>query len=1189
MSSLSSYIRFNSDFRSSVNLYLSLNKTEKVNSFIPTKSSVDILGRYLAAVEENKKQATLLLGPYGKGKTHLLLILLAVLSMERTTENDKVIGRLVDKIKRVDAKVAESIEKVWNAAPFLPVLISGAQDDLGTPFLIGISDALKRVGLESIIPNTYYGHALECIERWKTEYPGTYDKLSNSLQRFKTNTDALVKKLKIYDEEALELFRGLYSEITSGGVFNPLVSEDVLPMYRNIAEQLVENHNYSGIYIIFDEFSKFIEGQDKKAAGNNMKLLQDLCELATDSKAAKVFFTMVAHKGIKEYGNYLSKDIINSFTGIEGRIEEVQFITSTKNNYELIQNAILKDDIVFDDVHVQKVLNPEFISRCFDVPAFKSTFNRTDFESIVLRGCYPLSPVSAYLLLNVSEKVAQNERTLFTFISKEEQGSMAALVKKHKETDKWLVNADEIYDYFRSLFKKSVTNEYIHNEWLNAEYALTQGLTEEEKIIVKTLALIIIVNKPTELAASENHIALASGLMNAESVIHELEEKGIIYKKATDNTFVFKTRATSDARNEITKRKALRSGVINYSSVLGAVEENKYVLPRRHNYKYSMTRFFEVEYMDVEEFISIGDSDVFFDSSKAEDGKVIYLYKTTQMDYRKAVEEAVGRLKCEKLVVVYGDVMCDVTEALKELDAIDDLKKDTRFFAKEDNKILLGELPLIEEEARSVVLAYINETFSDEGTACIFWACNSKVNVYADKKLVDVVDMVVNHVFSKTIVVNNELINKKMISTAPIKKARLNIIDAIMRKRQDMIDAYMQGTSADSTIYRALFVNNNLTESESNEASMLCMINSFIDSCGDERRCIGELIKQLTAAPYGIRLGVIPVYLAYAISQRDEDVILYFSDREIQMDASTVVNMCENAEDFSLYISIENAAKEKYIKDLSDLFGVDTEKSQESRIQVLYAAMQKWFKGLPQITKNIKNQDLYFGNRVLSKAFPAVKGIMQAVDGNPYEALFVGLPKAFGCEKVAETFVLLKELHDKLDGFYEHMQSRIIEVTQKVLSANDATELRHALREWYEKQSSSARNGLFSNAINEFMKLAATDKYMDNALIAERLSKIVIGVYFDSWNDKSLVEYEEKLSDLVQEVEKIDDENNGRSETLIFTTRDGKRIEQKYDLVDEGTGVILKNIISDALEDFSDLPVNDKVAILLEMIERTIR
>lgn len=66
MSTLNSYIKLNAEFRSSINLYLSLNKEDKINSFIPTKSSISILETYLEAVEDNKRQATILLGPYGK-------------------------------------------------------------------------------------------------------------------------------------------------------------------------------------------------------------------------------------------------------------------------------------------------------------------------------------------------------------------------------------------------------------------------------------------------------------------------------------------------------------------------------------------------------------------------------------------------------------------------------------------------------------------------------------------------------------------------------------------------------------------------------------------------------------------------------------------------------------------------------------------------------------------------------------------------------------------------------------------------------------------------------------------------------------------------------------------------------------------------------------------------------------------
>ena len=62
--SLRDIIKFNNGFKTAINLYLSLNKPEKVEGYIPTKSSVNIMGEYLRAVLEDKEQATLLIGPY---------------------------------------------------------------------------------------------------------------------------------------------------------------------------------------------------------------------------------------------------------------------------------------------------------------------------------------------------------------------------------------------------------------------------------------------------------------------------------------------------------------------------------------------------------------------------------------------------------------------------------------------------------------------------------------------------------------------------------------------------------------------------------------------------------------------------------------------------------------------------------------------------------------------------------------------------------------------------------------------------------------------------------------------------------------------------------------------------------------------------------------------------------------------
>lgn len=120
---LNEIIEFNSNYKTAINLYLSLNKEEKVLNYIPTNSSVLFLDEYMRAVLENREHATLLIGPYGKGKSHLLLVLLALVSLERVEKNEKIIKQLkskINKIEEIGEKIASDIDVIWEKNRFLP-------------------------------------------------------------------------------------------------------------------------------------------------------------------------------------------------------------------------------------------------------------------------------------------------------------------------------------------------------------------------------------------------------------------------------------------------------------------------------------------------------------------------------------------------------------------------------------------------------------------------------------------------------------------------------------------------------------------------------------------------------------------------------------------------------------------------------------------------------------------------------------------------------------------------------------------------------------------------------------------------------------------------------------------------------------------------------------------------------------
>lgn len=261
INSLRDIIQFNSNFKTAINLYLSLNKAEKVLGYIPTKSSVSFLGEYLKAVLENKEQATLLVGPYGKGKSHLLLVLLAVLSMKKTPESESAINELIDNVSKTDEvgeRVSEYIGQVWDKKRFLPVLITDTTGDLNQAFLYGLNDALKRDGLLDLAPETYYSIALDRIDDWEQNYFETYKMFERELTQNGMSIAELKTDLKQYSQKTLILFKEIYPKVTAGSEFNPMALADALPLYKSVSEKLVDE------YKVYLDINKIKDGEQKE-------------------------------------------------------------------------------------------------------------------------------------------------------------------------------------------------------------------------------------------------------------------------------------------------------------------------------------------------------------------------------------------------------------------------------------------------------------------------------------------------------------------------------------------------------------------------------------------------------------------------------------------------------------------------------------------------------------------------------------------------------------------------------------------------------------------------------------------------------------------------------------------------------------------------------------------------------------
>ena len=170
----------------------------------------------------------------------------------------------------------------------MPVIINPNSGTLAQAFVRSLSQALKYNKLQNVVPDNYFSEALHTIDQWKQFYKNTYEMFQQELG---DQASSLLRDLRAYDYNALNKFREIYPKLTSGSTFNPVIDDDVLSVYRSVNRRICEKHGYDGIYIIFDEFSKYVEGHSEEGFSADMKTLQDICELCNSSKDEQLHLT----------------------------------------------------------------------------------------------------------------------------------------------------------------------------------------------------------------------------------------------------------------------------------------------------------------------------------------------------------------------------------------------------------------------------------------------------------------------------------------------------------------------------------------------------------------------------------------------------------------------------------------------------------------------------------------------------------------------------------------------------------------------------------------------------------------------------------------------------------------------------------------------------------------------------------
>ena len=158
---------------------------------------------------------------------------------------------------------------------------------------------------------------------------------------------------------------------------------------------------------------------------------------------------------------------------------------------------------------------------------------------------------------------------------------------------------------------------------------------------------------------------------------------------------------------------------VNYSDVLLHVSEKKYILPKQYNYHFAMTRYYNYQFMQIEDFLTIGNINSVFDKREHIDGKVFALYSLeTTKEYLGKIEQKLKESSVKNLVVIVARSPFALLKQAMDIDIIREIKSNASFIS--ENEVYGKELIVMEEDLELEISKYIDDNFGKTKKRSIF-------------------------------------------------------------------------------------------------------------------------------------------------------------------------------------------------------------------------------------------------------------------------------------------------------------------------------------------------------------------------------------------------------------------------------------------------------------------------------------
>ena len=1200
-----SYIRIAPGFQKSVNLAYDLNNMGKIEDYIPSTSALEIIEPIILSTHPSSTdRAHILIGPYGKGKSHIVLMLLA---MMRERENLPIFERIWEAIEEYNPDLYSYVyEYMHSSERLLPVIIQGSSTSLNQSFLYAIQLALKDAGLEDLMPDTHFVAANNKLQMWEKNFPETYARFVEAIAPMPI--EEFQARLSEFDASAYEMFVEIYPRLTSGGEFNPFLGFDVVELYSTIASAL-KDRGYQGLFVVYDEFSKYLEANIRGTSISDIKMLQDFAEKCNRSKADQMHLLLIAHKDIENYIDRLPKNKVDGWRGVSERFTHLEMHTNYGQLYEIMATAIGKTEAFRGEYCTT---HGEYFSWASKFVESEALFNdlAPELRDYVVYGGYPLHPTTVFLLPRLSELVAQNERTLFTFISAHNRHT---LVDNLDHGTQNVLTPDAIYDYFEPLLKKEVyTSEIFKMYALSNRILAKLDRKSLEAKIVKTLALIYIVNQFEKFPPlADKVIASFAGVFSESDVstaLKKLEEREyVIYAKKSNNYLRLKE-ANENVREAIESEIKRQTMIGSVKDILEEYTSDTYLYPTRYNDENTIIRYFDFRFIQGSHLMEVKDWTLRMGDSQA-DG-VVYAILPDSEEQIPELRDYLGQntTDARRTVFVLPLKYEDIASSAYAYNALVKLINEAA-----GDEALLAEYHIYYEDMGEVLDSFIMTFTRPELRQAEYYHCGNKVAIYRKAQLSQKLSEICETVFNRTPRINNETLNKNDLPTNTI-NSRTKVVRGLLQTELSPMLGLV-GTGQDVSIMRsALIVPGVVDDIKSSPsihisdcpderlANVLQYIDQFFANSGLDQSGsnFSALYDELTRPELGIGMkrGPIPLYVAAVLHSYKDHLTISSYGQELEINAELLNSINAKPEAYMAKLLDWSQEKADYIKNLESLFSqhiIAREKNVNSFLYIV-RAMQRWYIALPKYAKEAR--ELYVGGeqfQAIEKHNIRFANALKVPSLNPHEFLFESLPKVFGFDGfTVETSACIERAKELYDKALDNLTDGLAKDVSAIFAPNsvEGQTASSAASSWYEKLAQKTKEHVF-DGVEAVLLSQFSEAGNDDTSFIVRLAKPATGLRIEDWNSETVNVFRKTVTDLKAHVTEFNDMDasldKGSSNTYILTSvgPNGETQVRTFDRIEYSRmAKLLKHEITANLDEMGmAISDSEKRQVLIEVLE----